>query len=360
MHHTLLLCQALLIVLALWVSMDVAFSLFTQASSLHRDHYPIYGSVLILGLVFESLTRDGQKVAANLFQRNVFEQHGVSVRQTLFATCTLVLYLAAAKDAFISRVFLAVNLPLLYLVLFGSNYFLPQMLARVIFGKNRAERALLIGSSVHARRLLSWLKCKQVFGFRAVGIVSDPEEASIPGLPWLGEPADLERILTERQITQVILLELPESADVHERLVEILEDHGARVLILSNLEEKLRHRAVHFEDEGLDFIAPRAEPLEDPLNRLCKRILDLAVALPVVVFVLPPVGILVWVLQRFQSPGPLFYWQVRSGFQNRKFTIIKFRTMHTANGDEARQAAQGDARIYPAGHWLRRLSLDET
>ena len=127
-------------------------------------------------------------------------------------TGALVLYLAAAKDAFISRTVLAVNLPLLYLGLFGSNYFLPQILAHVIFGEDRAERALLVGSAADARRLSAWLKSKRVFGFRAVGIVSDPGEAAVPGLPWLGESSDLERILTEQRITQVILLELPESA----------------------------------------------------------------------------------------------------------------------------------------------------
>ena len=359
LQNSLLACQAFLIVLALWLSMQITFEFFTAASRLHFDRYPIYGALLVVGLIFESTSRDAHKIASNLFQRNIFDQHSVSVRQTLFASGTLFLYLAAAKDGFISRTVMAINVPLIYGLLLVSNYFLPRILACQIFGINRTERALLIGSARDALRLQSWLKSKEVFGFHAVGIVCSADDPNVIGLPWLGERSDLQRILDERQITQVILLELPESAEDHEQLVEAVEFHGARILILSNLEEKLRHRAVHFEDGGLDFIAPREERLEDPLNRGLKRLLDLVIAVPVVLLVIPPVGLIVWMLQRFQSPGPLFYWQVRAGIQNRLFRMVKFRTMNPSNPDESRQATQHDARIYGAGHWLRRLSLDE-
>jgi lipopolysaccharide/colanic/teichoic acid biosynthesis glycosyltransferase len=64
-------------------------------------------------------------------------------------------------------------------------------------------------------------------------------------------------------------------------------------------------------------------------------------------------------LQRLQSRGPLFYTQTRAGLQNRHFQIFKFRTMHVQQGGEARQATRGDGRIFPAGRWLRRFSIDE-
>jgi exopolysaccharide biosynthesis polyprenyl glycosylphosphotransferase len=359
LQNSLLLCQAGLVTLALWISMQIAFKYFAGSSHLHFDRYPIYGALLILGLVFESLTRDSEKIASNLFQKNFFDQHSIGVRQTFFATGTLFLYLAAAKDSFISRWVLAINVPLLYALFVGSNYFLPEFLARRIFGRHRTERALLIGSGSDALRIMPWLKGKEVFGFQAAGIVTFESDVKVPGLPWLGERSDLRRILTEQNITQVILLELPESTEGHEELVDAVESHGARLLIVSNLEEKLRHRVIHFKDGAFDFIAPRTEPLEDPVNRALKRILDLSIAIPITLFIIPPIAIFVWIMQRIQSPGPLFYRQVRAGIQNRLFRIVKFRTMHVNNPDETRQATQHDERIYPVAHWLRRLSLDE-
>src|SRR4030095_8998498 len=126
LQNSLLLCQAGLVALSLWLSMQIAFKYFAGSSHLHFDRYPIYGALLILGLVFESLTRDSEKIASNLFQKNVFDQHSVSIRQTFFAAGALFLYLAAAKDSFISRTVLAINVPLLYILFVSSNYFLPE------------------------------------------------------------------------------------------------------------------------------------------------------------------------------------------------------------------------------------------
>ena len=101
------------------------------------------------------------------------------------------------------------------------------------------------------------------------------------------------------------------------------------------------------------------EKLEDPINRFLKRTLDIAVALPMVVFVLVPVSAVIWVLHRLQSPGPLFFRQIRARSQNREFAMIKFRTMHEAAADTAERAHHDKNRVFPSGRWLRRLGIDE-
>lgn len=104
-----------------------------------------------------------------------------------------------------------------------------------------------------------------------------------------------------------------------------------------------------------------SEPLENPLNRLLKRSLDIAVSLPVVLVVLPPLSVVVWWMQRRQSPGALIHCQYRSGLDHKKFLMYKFRTMHEVGnaGELSRQARKDDSRIYPFGRFLRRTSLDE-
>src|SRR5688572_25684264 len=103
LQHILLLCQAFLAGLALAVVMCVSFGWLTGATGLHLEHYPIYWGILVLGLVIESLNRQDQSVSADLFQRSLLHQHGVSLRQTVYAAVALLLYLAITKDAFISR-----------------------------------------------------------------------------------------------------------------------------------------------------------------------------------------------------------------------------------------------------------------
>jgi lipopolysaccharide/colanic/teichoic acid biosynthesis glycosyltransferase len=131
------------------------------------------------------------------------------------------------------------------------------------------------------------------------------------------------------------------------------------LLILSDLEERLRHSVTHFEDGGFRFIGLREEPLENPLNRFLKRAIDIAIALPVMLVIFPVLAVIVFIAQRLQSPGPLFHMQNRAGMQNRQFKIYKFRTMHANNGELSRQAGISDERVYPLGKWFRKLSVDE-
>ena len=61
------------------------------------------------------------------------------------------------------------------------------------------------------------------------------------------------------------------------------------------------------------------------------------------------------------SPGPVFFRQKRYGYHNRRFWVLKFRTMYTHLGDArgTQQTTAGDKRITPVGRILRKSSLDE-
>jgi lipopolysaccharide/colanic/teichoic acid biosynthesis glycosyltransferase len=217
----------------------------------------------------------------------------------------------------------------------------------------------LVGSPKRAIKICDWLSSKREYGFHTVGIVT--EDLNVPDSwpPILGSPDDLEAILAQHEITQVIVLQLPEATSGFGNLQRIIHRHGARLVILSNLDEQLHHPVFAFENDGLKFFAFHLEPLENPFHRVVKRMLDIAIALPATLIVFPLSALLVKTLQIFQSPGTLLYRQIRSGIQNRKFEILKFRTMHPGNGEETKQATNGDPRIFPAGRLLRRFSIDE-
>ena len=358
LQTTVLFCQALVVTVVFVAVAQVTFRWFLAGEPAGVERYPVYCGLLILGLALEALHRDK---AHDALGRGFLAQHGVALRQSACAVGVLLVFLAAAKDAFISRTFLAFLVPALYAALLWSNVVLPRYVARRIFRGTRRERLLLVGSRERAERLAGWVRGREVFGLQVMGRLGEKAAGGVEDarLRWLGETAALEQVIAAHRITQVVLLELPEFSDSHLETVRRVESLGARLLILSNLAEKLKHPVVHVEDDGHSFIALRAEPLENPLNRILKRGLDVALALPVVVLVLPPLALAVWLVQRWQSPGPVFFRQRRAGIQNGEFDIIKFRTMRADNPDAARQAVREDARVYPLARWLRRLSLDE-
>ena len=95
---------------------------------------------------------------------------------------------------------------------------------------------------------------------------------------------------------------------------------------------------------------------------MVKRVFDVALSIPALLLVLPPAMIFVWLFQRIQSSGPLFFRQERVGLAGRKFIIWKFRSMgHDFSGkrNESAQATRADTRIFPAGRFMRRFSIDE-
>ncbi|HEV3147044.1 MAG TPA: hypothetical protein VGZ24_00190, partial [Chthoniobacterales bacterium] len=300
-YRLFLLCQIVIVALLFWFGVWVMVTFYSPSAELTWRRYSIYCGMLVLGMFLESLTRDGSK---NYFLQNeLLRQHRLSLRQTIASTGALVLYLIAAKDAFISRIFFFNFVPWLYVALLFSHYYLPSVLARSIFKHD--EKTLLVGSTQRAAQLRDWLRRKDKIGLRTVGLISDERiDPSEEGIPVLGSPDQLVKIIRERGITQIILLEFP-LTETNQNIIRVCDQLGIRLLIVSDLEEKLRHSVTHFEDDGFRFIGLREEPLENPLNRFFKRAIDLAIALPVVLFIFPILVVFVWVAQRFQSPGPL-------------------------------------------------------
>ncbi len=356
LYRVFLLCQLAIVAALFWFGVWVLVTFYSPGAQLTWNRYSIYCAMLVIGILGESLSREGSK--KYFLQAELLRQHRVALRQTFASAGVLVFYLVATKDAFISRIFFFNFLPWLYIALLFSHYFLPEYLARRMF--QREENTLLVGSTVKARALRGWLRRKAEMGLRVVGIIcEEPLDCTEDKIPVLGGPDRFHGAIEEFGVTQVIMLEFPELNDLNRNLIATCDLLGVRLLIVSDLDEKLRHPVTHFEDDGFRFVGLREEPLESPFNRGVKRAIDFVFALPVMLLLFPPLALIVWLAQRLQSPGPLFHKQIRAGIQNRRFDIWKFRTMHPKNDDLTRQATNEDARVYPLGRWFRKLSIDE-
>lgn len=94
-------------------------------------------------------------------------------------------------------------------------------------------------------------------------------------------------------------------------------------------------------------------------ERFLKRALDLVIA-AIALICLSPLLLVVAVLIKLESKGPVFFIQDRNGFSAKTFKIIKFRSMKVLeNGPAIIQATQNDARVTKVGRFIRRTSIDE-
>jgi exopolysaccharide biosynthesis polyprenyl glycosylphosphotransferase len=287
---------------------------------------------------------------------------GVRVTNADMLMLVLVVFavIYATKDKAISRQFVGMYLVSSWLLLLLLNRFMPQYLAGIVFHKQSRIRTILVGSAERASLLSDWIESHSLLGIELCGIVTwdrQPEDAA--GLPALGAVDDLESIIADQQIQQVVLLESRNNRSWVQFIVDICQRNGSRILIYNAWQDFLNRPMASINEGGISFFALQEEPLQNPLNRLIKRLLDIAIALPVCLLVLPPLAAIVWLVQRRQAPGPLLFRQQRTGEERRPFAIYKFRTMFAAPADESRQASADDPRIYPFGSFLRRSSLDE-
>ena len=361
-----LVCLLALVSLSFWAWLYIwEGELYGHRESLQR--YMLYNEFLLVGILFGSGGRGGLVRGP---YREFIEAMRQSGRQLVTGLFGVFIVVFVMKDTAVSRSFLFSFLPLLALSLLFSNYLVPIWLGQWSFSGDRRERVALAGTLEQATQIKPWLERKSLLGLRTVGVVcpepvtdsrAGPHGTNGTALPFpvLGGMDAMGEILEKASITQLIVLDLSLGSERLRKLAQLCEGASVRMLAVHNLDSYFTHTTTTFEDDGVRFIGLRDEPLESPINRSIKRALDLTIAVPVVLLVLPLTTVLVWLVQRLQSPGPVFYSQMRSGMLGRPFKILKYRTMHTNHYAEARQASKGDSRIYPAGHWLRKLSIDE-
>ncbi|HHV38505.1 MAG TPA: sugar transferase [Tepidimicrobium sp.] len=96
------------------------------------------------------------------------------------------------------------------------------------------------------------------------------------------------------------------------------------------------------------------------MNQLVlKRLFDIVVSFIGLVFLLP-IFLIISIIIKLDSKGPIFFRQVRIGKEGRRFKIYKFRTMIVdAEAKGMQLTVDGDNRITRSGHFLRKYKIDE-
>ncbi len=200
------------------------------------------------------------------------------------------------------------------------------------------------------------------YGFTVVeqfGIHTEINGSKFKNLRQIAIPIDLlKNFVRENKVDEILLV----FAGSDHRLVEMVSDRLKELplptrLLLDKYTSDLLNRPV--TDMGLTkSIKLQGGPLTKG-QQLAKRILDASLAL-IGLGVLAPVLVLIAILIKLDSKGPIMFKQRRAGFSGRTFKIYKFRTMITLDdGDIIKQATQNDERVTHIGHYLRKLSLDE-
>lgn len=164
-------------------------------------------------------------------------------------------------------------------------------------------------------------------------------EGKISGVVIAADESLPDRLITELMRIRLKGIPIIESTDYYERYllrVPVLQ-LGERWFAMS---------------EGFDLV-------HSSLGIKIKRIIDFMVASACLV-VASPIIIVIGGVLRLTTTGSVFYSQTRCGYEGRKFTLYKFRTMiENAEKEGAQWTVRNDPRITKIGKWLRKTRLDE-
>ena len=108
----------------------------------------------------------------------------------------------------------------------------------------------------------------------------------------------------------------------------------------------------------IEVFTTHESPLEGAVNKMVKRVFDIVVsvmALALTGLIFP----LVYLIIKIQSPGPIFFKQLRTGLDGEDFVCYKFRSMHVNDNSDKLQATKDDPRKFPFGNFMRRANIDE-
>lgn len=229
------------------------------------------------------------------------------------------------------------------------------------FDTDRPVRLALIGSAELATKLATEQRETRVRDYLIVGHIG-PEPAPVPDLstqeviPWLGELSEV------RETVQVLGIELlavgpgKPRLQVFEETANACLDLPVRMIEASALyEEVLGH--VPIGQINSAWFQCIMHPRYSPTSPLSKRLLDLAIAGPLLL-ISAPLILSVALLVKLSDGGAPFFRQRRVGEQGREFEIVKFRTMRPDASVPGNALAKREL-ITPIGRLLRKAHLDE-
>jgi len=200
----------------------------------------------------------------------------------------------------------------------------------------------------------------QMSGYQFVGFVriNGKDDLLAEHMPFLGKVEDLPKLIVEHKIKDVIIaVESSDHRDL-ERVLNLLLDFDVDVSIIPDTFDLLSGSVKMTALYGVPLVRIRRD-LMPTWQVSLKRLMDVVLSL-LAIILLMPVFLILMILVKSSSEGPVFFWQERIGKHGHPFRMMKFRTMYLdAEKNGPQLSSSFDQRITPIGRFLRKSRLDE-
>jgi len=236
------------------------------------------------------------------------------------------------------------------------------VLSRIFFLEKYQHSVVILGVTEAGKKLADKILNNRSLGMEFLGFIEDRNASRIGELPdnlnVIGTVESLTDLVLKDSI-DIVYISLPTvSNDRILDLLDKLQDTTASIYFVPDIFMTDLIRARVDTVYGIPVVALRETPFYG-VDGLVKKIVDLTVG-AAMLLILSPVMLLIAVLVKITSKGPIIFRQMRYGLDGGKIEVYKFRTMSSLDdGEIVIQATKEDKRITKFGKFLRSSSLDE-
>ncbi len=200
------------------------------------------------------------------------------------------------------------------------------------------------------------------WGYSVRGILDDhqPRGTEYKGVKVIGSIDNLLIILPQNRVDEIAITLGIDEYHKLEYIVNMCEKSGVHTKFIPDYNNIIPTKPYTEDLLGLPVINIRHVPLNNTVNKVVKRSVDIFGAI-VAIVLFSPIMLATALAIKVTSPGPLIFSQERVGLQNKPFAMYKFRSMvvQEAEKEKSRWTTKNDPRVTKVGKFIRKTSIDE-
>lgn len=336
------------------LSFFVAIKLSYPRELILSESYP-YLLLIIINFVWLFYTSSSGFYQEFLIRPFPIQLYNI-IKLSIIISVTCVLFFFVVTQHFYTRYFIFI-LGFLMIAAITIRTIIFKSALRVVRNKGKSIRNLLIvGANEIGERFREVIIKNPEYGHRFIGFINQN-----PGKFVIGDLSELDRLITEKNIEDVVIALHNNSNENMDELISICNRNAVKIHVIPDYFKFLSGRFQISTVSNLPVITIRDEPLNEVLRRFAKRIFDILFSMLVILFILSWFIPVVSLLIKIDSPGPAFFIQERFGIRKKPFRCYKFRTLvfKKKNLGEFEPIIISDPRVTRIGKILRKTNLDE-
>lgn len=339
-------------------------SFFASIYIANHDYYGLEWPIAVLLLMGWFLASS----AIGLYQKNLhngfpprawayLKAHGIFIS-------VILLYVWILPSYFSNRTYL--NLIAFTVLNFTLNLLTNSLVVQAVSRMRRRpenlKHTIIAGVGDLAASISNYIKANPDHGYLIDGYVScNGETCQVDQRKVLGTIGAIDNYLQSNLVDEIVVA-LPISCatkNMHQ-IIRMADHNGARISYVPDYRGLFDHNfKITFQD-GIEAVNLNPMPLDELFPAFEKAVFDILFS-ATALFFLSPAFLLIALLIKQDSPGPVFYCPMRIGKGGKPFKVYKFRTMsqNDAEVGGTLSTAKDDPRITRIGKILRKYNLDE-